>query len=74
MGEDSFISLANDTEVVKMLPNGKASDEVHPEMLKTLNIVGLSGLAHLCSDAQRSGTVPTEWRTVVVVPIFKEGD
>lgn len=74
MGEDSFISLEKVTEVVKMLQKSKASDKVHPEMLKTLNIVGLSGLAHLCSDAQWSGTVPVEWRTVVVVPIFKEGD
>lgn len=35
LGEDSFISLAKVTEVVKTLPNSKVSgvDEIHPEML-----------------------------------------
>lgn len=43
MGEDSFISLAEDTEVLKKLPSGKAPevDGIHHEMLKALGTVEL---------------------------------
>jgi len=49
-------------------------DEIRPEMLKALDIVKLSWLTHLFNVAWRSGTVPGEWQTGVVVPIFKKGD
>lgn len=69
---DSFISLAEVTEVAKKLPSGNAQvlDEIQPEMLKALNTVGLSWLTYLCSVAWRSGTVPAEYRTGVVAPLF----
>ncbi len=43
-GEASLISLAEVSEVVKKLLSGKAPgvDEIHPEMLKALDIVWLS--------------------------------
>ncbi|XP_077065604.1 pancreatic secretory granule membrane major glycoprotein GP2-like [Siphateles boraxobius] len=37
-------------------------DEIRPEYLKSLDVVGLSWLTRLCSIAWRSGTVPLEWR------------
>lgn len=45
-GQAMSISLA---EVVKKLLGGRAPeiDEIHPVMLKALNIVGLSWLTHL---------------------------
>jgi len=43
-------------------------------MLKALDIVGLSWLTRLVNVAWRSGTVPVERQTEVVVPIFKKGD
>ncbi len=60
--------------MVKTLHRGKVPgvDEICLEMLKALDIVGLSWLAHLSSVAWRSGTVPLEWQTGMVVPIFRK--
>ncbi|KAI3364655.1 hypothetical protein L3Q82_011436 [Scortum barcoo] len=51
---------------------GKAPgvDEIRPEYLKSLDVVGLSWLTRLCNIAWRLGTVPLEWQTGVVVPLF----
>ncbi|KAK3523969.1 hypothetical protein QTP70_017490, partial [Hemibagrus guttatus] len=73
---DSFIPQAEVTEVVQQLLGGKAPgvDEIRPEYLMSLDIVGLSWLTRLCNIAWRSGTVPLDWATGVVVPLFKKGD
>ena len=73
---DSPITRAEVTEVVKKLLGGKAPgvDEIRPEYLKSLDVVGLSWLTRLCSIAWQSGTVPLEWQTGVVVPLHKKGD
>ncbi|KAK3535381.1 hypothetical protein QTP70_011277 [Hemibagrus guttatus] len=73
---DSFITQAEVTEVVQQLLGGKAPgvDEIRPEYLKSLDVVGLSWLTCLCNIAWRSGTVPLDWATGVVVPLFKKGD
>ncbi|KAK3570318.1 hypothetical protein QTP86_017167 [Hemibagrus guttatus] len=73
---DSFITQAEVTEVVQQLLCGKAPgvDEIRPEYLKSLDVVGLSWLTHLCDIAWRSGTVLLDWATGVVVPLFKKGD
>uniref|UniRef100_A0A8P4KHH4 Reverse transcriptase domain-containing protein n=1 Tax=Dicentrarchus labrax TaxID=13489 RepID=A0A8P4KHH4_DICLA len=70
------ISLREVTEVVKQLHSGKAQgiDEIHPEMLKALGDEGLSWLTCLSNIAWKSGTAPKEWRTGVVVHLFKKGD
>lgn len=75
-GETSPISKAEVTEVAKMLVSGKAPgvDEIRPEMLKALNINGLSWLTCIFNVAWRTGTVPVYWQTGLVVPIFKKGD
>ncbi len=72
----SSITRAEVTEVVKKFLGGKAPgvDEIRPEYLKSLDVVGLSWLTHLCSIAWRSGTVPLGWQIGVVVPLFKKGD
>lgn len=44
-------------------------DEIHPEMVKALDIVGL-----VLNVAWRWVTVPVDRRTGVVVPIFKTED
>ncbi|KAI3360210.1 hypothetical protein L3Q82_014521 [Scortum barcoo] len=64
------------TEVVHKLLSGKAPgvDEICPEYLKSLDVVGLSWLTRLCNIAWRLGTVPLEWQTGVVVPLFKKRD
>ncbi|KAK3525266.1 hypothetical protein QTP86_024908, partial [Hemibagrus guttatus] len=73
---DSFITQADVTEVVQQLLGGKAPgvDEIRPEYLKSLDVVGLSRLTCLCNIAWQSGTVPLDWATRVVVPLFKKGD
>ncbi|KAK3542779.1 hypothetical protein QTP70_002978 [Hemibagrus guttatus] len=73
---DSFITQAEVTEVVQQLLGGKAPgvDEIRPEYLKSLDVVGLSWLARLCNIAWRSGTVPLDWATGVVILLFKKGD
>ncbi|KAK3520362.1 hypothetical protein QTP70_023831, partial [Hemibagrus guttatus] len=73
---DSFITQAEVTEVVQQLLGGKAPgvDEIRPEYLKSLDVVGLSWLTRLCNIAWQSGTVPLDWVTGVVVPLFKKGD
>uniref|UniRef100_A0A8C5CRJ5 Reverse transcriptase domain-containing protein n=1 Tax=Gadus morhua TaxID=8049 RepID=A0A8C5CRJ5_GADMO len=75
-GVSSSISLVEVTEVVKHLRSGKAPgiDEIQPEMLKALGVEGLSWLTRLFNIAWESGTVPKEWQTGVVVPLFKKGD
>ncbi|KAK3536228.1 hypothetical protein QTP86_000137 [Hemibagrus guttatus] len=50
---DSFITQAEVTEVVQQLLGGKAPgvDEIRPEYLKSLDVVGLSWLTRLCNIA-----------------------
>ncbi len=72
----SSITRAEVTEVVKKFLGGKTPgvDEIRPEYLKSLDVVGLSWLTRLCNIAWRSGTVPLGWQIGVVVPLFKKGD
>ncbi|KAI3372270.1 hypothetical protein L3Q82_022787 [Scortum barcoo] len=64
---DSSITQAKVTEVVRKLLSGKAPgvDEIRPEYLKSLDVVGLSWLTRLCNIAWRLGTVPLVWQTGV---------
>ncbi|KAK3506799.1 hypothetical protein QTP70_028368, partial [Hemibagrus guttatus] len=73
---DSFITQAEVTEVVQQLLGGKAPgvDEIRPKYLKSLDVVGLSWMTRLCNIAWWSGTVPLDWATGVVIPLFKKGD
>ncbi|KAK3538438.1 hypothetical protein QTP86_003713 [Hemibagrus guttatus] len=73
---DSFITQAEVTVVVQQLLGGKAPgmDEIRPEYFKSLDVVGLSWLTRLCNIVWWSGTVPLDWATGVVVPLFKKGD
>lgn len=49
-------------------------DEIRLEYLKSLDIQALSRVTRLCNMAWWSGTVPLEWETGVVGPLFKKGD
>ena len=73
---DSPITGVEVAEVVKKLHGGRAPgvDEIRPEYLKALDVVGLSWLTRLCNIAWTSGAVPLDWQTGVVVPLFKKGD
>ena len=75
-GGSPSISLEEVTVIVKHLHSGKAPgiDEIRPEMLKALGVEGLSWMTRLFNIAWKSGTVPREWQTGVVAPLFKKGD
>ena len=62
--------------MVKKLLGGKVLDvdEVRPEFLKALDVVGLSWLTRLCNIEWTVGTVPLDWQIGVLVPLFKKGD
>ena len=49
-------------------------DEICHELLKALDVVGLSWLTLHCNTVWTSETVPLEWHTGVIVPLFKKGD
>ncbi|KAK3553014.1 hypothetical protein QTP86_031160 [Hemibagrus guttatus] len=63
---------AKDSDVDSFIT--QAEVRVRPEYHKSLDVVGLSWLTRLCNIAWRSGTVPLDWVTRVVVPLFKKGD
>ncbi|TWW56226.1 hypothetical protein D4764_08G0002130, partial [Takifugu flavidus] len=67
LGIGSHISRAVVAEVVKKLLGGKAPgvDEIRPEFLKALDVVGLSWLTRLYNIAWTSGAVPLDWQTGV---------
>ncbi|KAL0203001.1 hypothetical protein M9458_001019, partial [Cirrhinus mrigala] len=65
---DSTISRAEVAEVVEKLPrpgNVPGVDEIHPEAV----LVDTS-----CNITWRLGTMPLDWQTGVVAPLFKKGD
>ncbi|TWW56001.1 hypothetical protein D4764_09G0010510 [Takifugu flavidus] len=70
----SRISGAEVAEVVKKLLGGKAPgvDEIRPESLKALDVVGLSWLTRLCNIAWTSGAVPLDWQTGVEPELVRE--
>ena len=59
---ESSITGAEVIEVVKKLHGGRAPgvDEICPEFLKALDVVGLSWLTHLCNIAWTSEAVPLD--------------
>lgn len=66
-GSSSSIIGNEDNEVVKQL----LGDRV-PEFPKTLDVIMLYWLTCLCDGMCWFGTVPPNWQTEVVVPIFKD--
>ena len=73
---DSPITGAGVAEVVEKLHSGRYLwvDGIHPEFLKALDVGGLSWLTRLCNITWTSGTVPLDWQTGLVVPLFTKGD
>ena len=65
---DSLITRAEVARVVEKLHGGRAPgvDEIRPEFLKALEVVGLSWLTRLCNIAWTLGTAPLDWQTRVV--------
>ena len=61
---------------IKSLKAGKApgEDDIRPEMLKAMNNFGVCWLTRVCQVAWKTGEVPKQWQTSVLIPIHKKGD
>ncbi|TWW71090.1 hypothetical protein D4764_17G0005730 [Takifugu flavidus] len=56
--KEYFEDLLNPTNT----PSSPGVDEIRPEFLKALDVVGLSWLTRLCNIVWTSGTVPLDWQ------------
>ena len=72
----SDLSAEELSDAIKSLKSGKAAgiDEIRPEMLKSMGEKGMQWLLRVCRTAWRTGNTPEDWRTGVVVPLYKKGD
>ena len=75
-GEETHLTEAEVNAAIKSLKAGKAPgvDDIRPEMLKTLNGVGVRWLTRVCQVAWKTGKAPKQWQTSVLIPIHKKGD
>ena len=73
--KDIVISTAGVTKLLSDLDVSKAAgpDAIRPIVLKQLS-QEISPVVALIFQTLDSGTVPTEWKTAQVCPLFKKGD
>ena len=57
-------------QLLKSLKTGKApsEDDIKPQTLKVMNVYGVRWLTRVFQVACRTGQVPTQWQTNVVIP------
>ncbi|KAK2705998.1 hypothetical protein QYM36_016128 [Artemia franciscana] len=77
--EDCNIAPPSRDEVIhaiKLLKNNKSPgiDELPAELLKALPEVAIDELYNLLTDVWVNEYIPEEWRTSVIIPVFKKGD
>jgi hypothetical protein len=48
-------------------------DQIHPRVLKEMKYIISEPLAHIFRQSMNTGTVPRDWKTARVIPIFKKG-
>jgi len=70
------IELSEVVDVIRSLCNGKASgsDSISGELLKYGGISLWTAVWRLCQQAFEAATIPEEWASGVISPIFKDGD
>ena len=58
---------------VGKLKNGKASgkDEINEKMIKSGSDRVVDWICRLCNMAFESGVLPEDWRSAVIVPLYK---
>ena len=76
LGEDEIFTAAEVATAIKGIKSGKAAgeNEIRPEMLKALTGKGILWLTRVCQVAWKLGKTRTDWKTDVIIPIFKKGD
>src|SRR5277367_1651220 len=70
---DSVIKKEEVVEALKQTKGGKAAgvDNVTPEMLKEGGEEMVEWLSKLCNKAFEEGSVPEDWKSAIIVPIYK---
>ena len=79
MYEDCIITPPSREEIIhaiKLLKNNKSPgiDELPAELLQALPEAAIDELHNLLTDAWINEYIPGEWRTSVIIPVFKKGD
>jgi len=54
--------------------NSPGPDDIHPMLLKECAAAVAEPLAITFQQSFDTGTLPTDWKTANIVPIFKKGD
>ncbi|KAK3535605.1 hypothetical protein QTP70_017246, partial [Hemibagrus guttatus] len=68
--KEYFEDLLNPTDT----PSVEEPETEDSEVDSFITQAEVTELTHLCNIAGRSGTVPLDWATGVVIPLFKKGD
>ena len=74
-GEKIHLTKAEVRTAIKCLKADKALrvDDIRPEMLKVMNNFEVRWLTRVCQVAWKTGEVPKQWQTSVLIPIHKKG-
>lgn len=74
--ENSGIEFEEVENAVRKLKNGKAPgvDNLKSELLKYMGIEGYRLLHKIIDEAWKAKQVPNDWKTSVIIPIYKNGD
>lgn len=76
VNEDTIITMEELKQAIKTLKNGKAPgcDMITSEMIKNLGENGMNTLLHIFEKVWNEEVVPEDWRTSLIVPVYKTGD
>ena len=76
IGEEIHLAKAELNTTIKFLKVGKTpgKDDIRPEMLKAMNNFEVCCLTRVFQVAWKTGEIPKQWQTSVLIHIHKNGD
>lgn len=62
--------------IIKILKNNKTpgEDNINAELIKISTPKIISNIHGIIKDSWENGTIPQEWKTAIICPIYKKGD